>query len=74
MLTVRRNKLRRSDRSDRSERIFDAVRAVITETNVLANKTRRALDSMLLDDAVATQRVGERRGVDAKAGGLALLR
>ena len=35
--------------------VFDAVRAVIAETNVLANKTRRALDSTLLDDAVATQ-------------------
>lgn len=41
--------------SERPERIFDAVRDVIAETNVLANKTRRALDSTLLDDAVATQ-------------------
>ena len=52
VLTLWRNKLRRSDRP---ERIFDAVRDVITSTNVLANKTRRALDSTLLDDAVATQ-------------------
>jgi IS5 family transposase len=52
VLTLWRNKLRKSDRP---ERIFDAVRAVIAETNVLANKTRRALDSTLLDDAVATQ-------------------
>ncbi len=52
VLTLWRNKLRKSDRP---ERIFDAVREVITETNVLANKTRRALDSTLLDDAVATQ-------------------
>jgi IS5 family transposase len=52
VLTLWRNKLRRSERP---ERIFDAVRDVIVETNVLANKTRRALDSTLLDDAVATQ-------------------
>ena len=52
VLTLWRNKLRRSERP---ERIFDAVREVIAETNVLANKTRRALDSTLLDDAVATQ-------------------
>jgi IS5 family transposase len=51
-LTQWRNRLRRSDRP---ERIFDAVRDVISSTNVLANKTRRALDSTLLDDAVATQ-------------------
>jgi len=52
MLTKWRNRLRKSDRP---ERIFDAVRDVITSTNVLANKHRRALDSALLDDAVATQ-------------------
>jgi IS5 family transposase len=52
VLTLWRNKLRASDRP---ERIFDAVRDVIAETNVLANKARRALDSTLLDDAVATQ-------------------
>lgn len=51
-LTKWRNRLRKSDRP---ERIFDAVRDVITSTNVLANKHRRALDSALLDDAVATQ-------------------
>ena len=52
VLTLWRNKLRVSDRP---ERIFDAVRDVVTETGVLAGKTRRALDSTLLDDAVATQ-------------------
>ena len=52
VLTLWRNKLRQSDRP---ERIFDAVRDVISSTNVLANKTRRALDSTLLDDAVASQ-------------------
>ena len=45
-----RNKLRASD--DR-ERIFNAVRAVITESGVLTGKTRRAIDSTVLDDAVA---------------------
>ena len=52
VLTLWRNKLRASERP---ERIFDAVRDVVAETNVLANRTRRALDSTLLDDAVATQ-------------------
>lgn len=52
VLTLWRNKLRVSDRP---ERIFDAVRAVIAETGVLKGKVRRALDSTVLDDAVATQ-------------------
>jgi IS5 family transposase len=52
VLTLWRNKLRASDRP---ERIFDAVRAVVDETGVLRGKTRRALDSTVLDDAVATQ-------------------
>jgi len=52
VLTLWRNKLRASDRP---QRIFDAVRDVVTATGVLAGKTRRALDSTLLDDAVATQ-------------------
>ena len=52
VLTLWRNKLRQSDRP---ERIFDAVRDVIAATGVLTGKTRRALDSTLLDDAVATQ-------------------
>lgn len=46
---------RRLSASDRPNRIFDAVRAVVTETGVLKGKTRRALDSVVLDDAVATQ-------------------
>src|SRR6476619_6140234 len=33
----------------------DAVREVVAATGVLAGRTRRALDSTLLDDAVATQ-------------------
>ena len=51
-LTVWRGRLRRSSRPDR---IFDAVREVVAQTGVLAGKTRRALDSTVLDDAVATQ-------------------
>jgi Transposase domain (DUF772) len=51
-LTVWRNRLRASDRPDR---IFEAVRQVVTETGVLSGKVRRALDSVVLDDAVATQ-------------------
>jgi len=46
---------RRLAASDRPNRIFDAVRTVIAETGVLKGKTRRALDSTVLDDAVATQ-------------------
>src|SRR5271156_1014386 len=52
VLTYWRTRLRASDRP---ERIFDAVRKVVEATGVLAGKTRRALDSTLLDDAVATQ-------------------
>jgi IS5 family transposase len=52
VLTLWRNKLRQSGRP---ERIFDAVRSVIAETGVLKGKVRRALDSTVLDDAVATQ-------------------
>jgi hypothetical protein len=46
---------RRLAASARPHRIFDAVRSVIAVTGVLAGKTRRALDSAVLDDAVATQ-------------------
>jgi IS5 family transposase len=52
VLTLWRNRLRVSGRP---ERIFDAVREVITQTGVLKGKVRRALDSTVLDDAVATQ-------------------
>ena len=41
--------------SDRPNRIFDAVGQVVAQTGVLSGKTRRALDSTVLDDAVATQ-------------------
>ena len=46
---------RRLAASKRPNRIFDAVRTVIAQTGVLRGKTRRALDSVVLDDAVATQ-------------------
>jgi Transposase DDE domain/Transposase domain (DUF772) len=46
---------RRLAASDRPDRIFEAVRAVIAATGVLDGKTRRAVDSVVLDDAVATQ-------------------
>lgn len=46
---------RRLAASDRPNRIFEAVKAVVAATGVLAGKTRRALDSTVLDDAVATQ-------------------
>lgn len=52
VLTYWRTCLRRSERP---ERIFDAVREVVTATGVIQGRTRRALDSTLLDDAVATQ-------------------
>jgi IS5 family transposase len=52
VLTLWRNKLRASDRP---QRIFDAVREVIDATGILAGKTRRALDSTVLDDAVTRQ-------------------
>jgi IS5 family transposase len=52
VLTLWRTRLRASARP---ERVVEAVRAVITQTGVLAGRQRRALDSTLLDDAVATQ-------------------
>ena len=52
VLTYWRTRLRASDRP---ERIFEAVRSVVEATGVLKARTRRALDSTLLDDAVATQ-------------------
>ena len=51
-LTVWRGRLRRSARPNR---IFDAVRVVVGQTGVLTGKARRAVDSTILDDAVATQ-------------------
>ena len=52
VLVLWRNRLRKS--SD-PERIFNAVRQVADVSGVLAGKTRRVLDSTVLDDAVARQ-------------------
>ena len=46
---------RRLSRSERPNRIFEVVKTVVAQTGVLRGKTRRALDSTVLDDAVATQ-------------------
>ena len=46
---------RRLAASARPNRIFDVVGQVVAATGVLNGKTRRALDSTVLDDAVATQ-------------------
>jgi hypothetical protein len=46
---------RRLAASDRPQRIFEAVRDVVTATGAVAGKQRRALDSTVLDDAVARQ-------------------
>jgi hypothetical protein len=46
---------RRLAASEQPNRIFDAVKAVVAQTGALTGKTRRALDSTILDDAVATQ-------------------
>ncbi|MDZ7826262.1 MAG: IS1182 family transposase [Gammaproteobacteria bacterium] len=52
VLVLWRNKL---NASDRPKRIFEAVATLMDESRVLAGKTRRALDSTVLDDAVARQ-------------------
>jgi hypothetical protein len=41
--------------SDRPDRVFDAVAAVITETGMLRGRRKRCVDSTVFDDAVATQ-------------------
>ena len=46
---------RRLAKSDRPHRVSDAVTKVIGETGVLAGRRRRAVDSTILADAVATQ-------------------
>ena len=51
-LTVWRQRLAASDRP---QRIFEVVRQVIIETGAVKGKTRRAMDSTILDDAVARQ-------------------
>jgi IS5 family transposase len=46
---------RRLATSDRPQRIFEVVREVIDQTGAVKGRTRRALDSTVLDDAVARQ-------------------
>ena len=46
---------RRLAASDRPQRIFEVVRDVVTATGAVAGRHRRALDSTILDDAVARQ-------------------
>ncbi len=46
---------RRLASSARPQRIFEVVAEVIAQTGAVAGKTRRALDSTILDDAVARQ-------------------
>jgi Transposase DDE domain/Transposase domain (DUF772) len=46
---------RRLARSEDPNRLFEKVRQVVAATGVLAGRHRRALDSVVLDDAVATQ-------------------
>lgn len=46
---------RRLAASSSPNRIFEAVKTVVAATGVISGKTRRALDSTILDDAVATQ-------------------
>ncbi len=65
--------------SARPNRVFDVVKAVIAETGVLKGRTRRAVDSTVLNDAVATQDTvtqlvggdspGRRHGPGRRAGG-----
>ena len=47
---------RRLAASDRPNRIFEAVKAVVRQTGALAGKQRRALDSTVLDDACSATR------------------
>ena len=46
---------RRLNASDRPHRIDEAVKDVAAQTGILQGRARRALDSTVLDDAVATQ-------------------
>ncbi|MCI4675018.1 transposase [Mycolicibacterium litorale] len=46
---------KRIARSDRPDRVFDAVARVIADTGVLTGRRKRCVDSTVFDDAVATQ-------------------
>lgn len=46
---------RRIAESDRPDRVFDKVAEVIAQTGILRGRRKRAIDSTVFDDAVATQ-------------------
>ena len=46
---------RRIAKSERPHRVNDAVKAVVEQTGILKGRRRRAVDSTIIDDAVATQ-------------------
>ena len=46
---------RRIAKSERPDRVFDAVAEVIAATGILRGRRKRCVDSTVLDDAVATQ-------------------
>jgi Transposase DDE domain/Transposase domain (DUF772) len=46
---------RRIARSERPDRVFDAVAEVIAQTGILRGRRKRCVDSTVFDDAVATQ-------------------
>src|SRR5512140_2278960 len=46
---------KRLAKSQRPHRVNDAVRKVVEQTGILRGRRRRAVDSTILDDAVATQ-------------------
>ena len=45
---------RRIAKSDRPDRVFDAVAEVVAQTGILRGRRRRCVDSTVFDDAVAT--------------------
>ena len=51
VLTLWRARFRNSNRP---QRVFDAVREVVSQSGVLSGRSRRVLDSTVLDDAVVT--------------------
>ena len=63
---------RRLAGSERPHRIFEVVRRLIVETGAVRGRNRRALDSTVLDDAVARQDTvthADRRGPPGRPGG-----
>ena len=63
---------RRIAKSDRPDRVFDAVAEVIAQTGVLRGRRKRCVDSTVFDDAVATQdtvHAADGRDAEGRAGG-----